>query len=36
MMPIQSAGVSGRGNIIIPIDGGQIKIKINVDHHNGR
>jgi hypothetical protein len=33
-MPIQSAGVSGSGNRLFQ-DGGQIKIKMNVAHHNG-
>ena len=32
-MPIQSAGVSGSGNRLFQ-DGGQIKIKMNVDHPN--
>jgi hypothetical protein len=34
-MPIQSAVVSGKGNVIIQ-DGGQIKKKMNVDHHNAK
>jgi hypothetical protein len=33
-MHIQSAGVSGSGNRLFQ-DGGQIKIKMNVAHHNG-
>ncbi len=33
-MPIQLAGVSGSGNRLFQ-DGGQIKIKMNVAHHNG-
>jgi hypothetical protein len=32
-MPIQSAGVSRSGRELFQ-DGGQIKIKMNVDHHN--
>ncbi len=33
-MPIQLAGVSESGNRLFQ-DGGQIKIKMNVAHHNG-